>query len=477
MMHRSGHADAARATRDRIVAGRAVRLGLAVLLLPAAVSAQGERRAASLDDSRRTALVTAAERASPAVVSITVTSRQRINPRTPWDLLFVPRGSSRTIREFGTGFLIRPDGVILTNQHVVGGGGQIVVTLADGTEYPATLDGSDPIADIAVLRVRGASALPTVALGRSADLMVGEWVVALGNPYAYLLGNTEPTVTAGVVSATGRNILPSEEQAGLYLDMIQTDAAINPGNSGGPLCNALGEVVGVNSSILTSTGGSIGLGFAIPIERALRVAEDILANGSVRRAWTGLDVAAASSAEDWRRTDGVSVTAVAPGGPAARAGIRIRDVLVRAGARPLRNHLDWESVKLDMKVGQVVQLQVRSPGSAAVRTVALVSGDLPTLTAERVTVLRDLQLVSVTPAIQSERGLQTDQGALIVRIAPRTSEATGLREGDVILGVDRRRVASATDVGSLLNELRPGESFRLWIERSGQIAYSDLTNR
>jgi serine protease Do len=259
--------------------------------------------------------------------------------------------------------------------------------------------------------------------------------------------------------------------------MIQTDAAINPGNSGGPLCNALGEVVGVNSSILTSSGGSIGLGFAIPIERALRVAEDILANGSVRRAWTGLDVAAANSAEDWRRTDGVPVTAIAPGGPAAKAGIRVRDVLLRAGARPLRNHLDWESVKLDLKVGQVVQVQVRSPGSPSVRTVALVSGDLPTLTAERVTVLRDLQLVTVTPGIQSERGLQSDQGALIVRIAPRTSEATGLREGDVILGVDRRRVASANDVGALLSELRPGGNFRIWIERSGQIAYSDLTNR
>ncbi len=134
-----------------------------------------------------------------------------------------------------------------------------------------------------------------MAAGRSTDLMIGEWVVALGNPYAYLLGNAEPTVTAGVVSATGRNILPSGDQTGLYLDMIQTDAAINPGNSGGPLTNALGEVVGVNSSIFTNSGGSVGLGFAIPIERALRVADEIIRTGAVRRAWIGLEVEGASA--------------------------------------------------------------------------------------------------------------------------------------------------------------------------------------
>src|SRR4029078_4527952 len=147
--------------------------------------------------------------------------------------------------------------------------------------------GEDPVTDIAVLRVKR-EGLPTVAVGRSPDLMIGEWVVALGNPYAYMLGNAEPTVTVGVVSATGRNILPTGEQPGLYLDMIQTDAAINPGNSGGPLAKALGAVGGVDSSIFTSSGGSVGLGFAIPIERAQLVVSEILKNGEMRRAYVGL---------------------------------------------------------------------------------------------------------------------------------------------------------------------------------------------
>src|SRR4029450_1837556 len=146
--------------------------------------------------------------------------------------------------------------------------------------------------------------LRTVTTGRSTDLMIGEWVIALGNPYAYLLGNAEPTVTVGRVSATGRNILPSGDQTGLYFDMIQTDAAINPGNSGGPLTNALGEVVGVNSSIFSSSGGSVGLGFAIPIERALRVADEIIRNGSVRRAWVGLHGAGAGGGRTRERAVG-----------------------------------------------------------------------------------------------------------------------------------------------------------------------------
>ena len=249
-----------------------------------------------------------------------------------FDLFFVPRRSEQLIQGYGTGFIIRPDGVIITNHHVVANAETIVVTLPDGEEYEASLVGVDPVSDIAVLRIteRG---LQTAPVGRSTDLLIGEWVVALGNPYGYLLGNTEPTVTAGVVSATGRNLLPSNDNEGLYLDMIQTDAAINPGNSGGPLVNALGEVVGVNSSIFTSSGGSIGLGFAIPIERAIRVAEEILANGTVRRAWTGLEVAGAEAMRDWKRQGGVLVVAAAPDGPAARTGIRSESVLIEANGR------------------------------------------------------------------------------------------------------------------------------------------------
>jgi len=426
----------------------------------------------SVAGSRRTAIVEATERVAPSVVSIHVSSRERVTPRSPWDFFFVPEGAERVVEGYGTGFVIRPNGVIVTNQHVVANAEKVVVTLGDGAEVDGKVLGEDPLTDIAVVEVER-TGLPTAQLGRSTDLMIGEWVVALGNPFAYLLGNAEPTVTVGVVSATGRNILPSGDQPGLYLDMIQTDAAINPGNSGGPLTNALGEVIGVNSSIFSSSGGSIGLGFAIPIERALVVADAIIRTGSVRRAWTGLDVEGPSSMRNWRNVGGVTVSQVAPGGPAARAGLATGDVLVEANGRRLRNYLDWEAVKLDLRVGDAVELTVRQGGRTARRR--LVTGDLPTVTAEKVTVLRDLQLVNVTPAVQAERGIRSEQGALIFRISPQVAQATGLQTGDVIVGINRTPVRTASQVGELLQS-RAGV-LRVYFERGGQINFTDLVFR
>jgi serine protease Do len=422
--------------------------------------------------SRNTALVTAADRVSPAVVSINVTSRRQAPRRTPWDFFFVPQGA-QLVQGYGTGFIVRPSGIILNNQHVVANAERVVVTLPDGSDVTATVLGEDPLTDVAVLKVER-TGLPTVALGRSTDLMIGEWVVALGNPYAYLLGNAEPSVSVGVVSATGRNILPGGDQTGLYLDMIQTDAAINPGNSGGPLANALGEIVGVNSSIFSNSGGSVGLGFAIPIERAVRVAEEIIRNGSVRRAWVGLEVQGARAMRDWKSQGGVVVASVAPGGPAARAGVRQDDVLVEANGRRLRNYLDWEAVKLDLHVGDVVQVAVRSGNTT--RSRRIVTGDLPTVTAEKITVLQDLQLINVTPAVQAERSIRSEQGALIFRLSPEVSRATGLREGDVILAVDRTPVRNASEVAGLLN-VRPGQVIRIYVEREGQVTFTDLMFR
>jgi serine protease Do len=427
---------------------------------------------ASIEVSRRTALVTAAERAAAAVVSISTRARQEQRARSPWDLFFVPE-RSRLVEGYGTGFVVRPNGIIITNQHVVANAERVVVTLADGTDLPAKVLGEDPLTDIAVLKVER-QGLPTVGTGRSTDLMIGEWVIALGNPYAYLLGNAEPTVTVGVVSATNRNILPSGDQTGLYFDMIQTDAAINPGNSGGPLTNALGEVVGVNSSIFSNSGGSVGLGFAIPIERALRVAEEIIRSGTVRRAWVGLEVEGAAAMRDWKAAGGVTVASVAPDGPAARAGLKRGDVLTQANGRPLRNYLDWEAVKLDLHVGDAVDLSVRSGRRTAQRRV--VTGDLPTVTAEKYTVLEDLELITVSPAIRSERSIRSEEGVLIFRISPNVSEATGLRAGDVILAVNRTAVRSASQVGDLLN-VRPGEVVRIYLEREGQITFTDLVFR
>ena len=426
-----------------------------------------------VDQSRRTAIVDATERVAPAVVSINVTSHQRTAPRTPWDMFFVPDGTDQLVQSFGTGFVIRADGVIVTNQHVVAGAEKVVVTLPDGRDLPGRVLGEDPITDIAVVKV-DQTGLPTATVGRSTDLMPGEWVVAVGNPYAYMLGNAEPTVTVGVVSATGRNILPSGEQAGMYLDMIQTDAAINPGNSGGPLTNAVGEVVGVNSSIFSSSGGSIGLGFAIPIERAVRVADEIVKNSTVRRAWVGLDVVGANAMRNWKSEGGVRIASVAPGGPAARAGLKPGDVLTTANGRPLRNYLDWEAVKLDLHVGDVVTVGVRGAGGAAVASRRVVTGDLPTVTAPKVTVLRDLQLITVTPAIQAERGLRSPDGALIFQVTPDVARATGLEAGDVIVGVNRVRIHDAAQLAAVLQALEAREPFRLVFERGGSYHFTDL---
>jgi serine protease Do len=421
--------------------------------------------------SRRTALVEAAARVAPAVVSVNVVKRQRETPENPWDFFFMPRGYERVVQGLGSGFIVSSDGVVITNQHVTSGADSIVVTTRDGRNFPATLRGEDPLTDIAVLKI-DATGLPTAPLGKSSDLMIGEWVIAIGNPFGYLLGNSEPSVTAGVVSAVGRNLLPNSDQPGVYVHMIQTDASINPGNSGGPLINALGQVVGVNSSIFSNTGGSIGIGFAIPIERALRVADELARHGAVRRAWLGLDVAGADELSAWRRLGGVRVTRVASGGPAASAGIATGDVLLAADDEALRTFLDWEAVKLDVVPGDSLKVEVRHDGR--VRSLTLKVQDLPTSRAEKVSVLGDMELVTVTPAVRQERGLKSSHGALIYRIGEETQDATGLQPGDVIIQINRQSVATAEATRRAFRDAAGRTPVRVYFERGGQLGYSDF---
>src|SRR2546422_4739818 len=181
---------------------------------------------------RQTAIVTAASRLAPAVVSVNVLRRERRLPQDPFDLFFMPRGSEQVVEGYGSGFVISPDGVVITNQHVTQGAEQIVVTTRDGRDFPAKIQGEDPLTDIAVLKVDG-TGLPTAPLGKSTDLMIGEWVVAVGNPFAYLLGNTEPTVTAGVGRAGRPEPLPPPGPAGRYSGMVPTGAALKPRDPGG----------------------------------------------------------------------------------------------------------------------------------------------------------------------------------------------------------------------------------------------------
>jgi serine protease Do len=447
---------------------------LALALAPAALGAQratAPPRSAGIAASRRSAIVDAAARVGPAVVSVNVVGHQRQTARDPFDW-FMPRSSERTVQSLGTGFIITADGLIITNAHVVENAEQIVVTTRDGKDIPARLLGEDPLSDIAVLKVDVAG-LPTVALGRSGDLMIGEWVVAIGNPYGYLLGNSEPSVSAGVVSAVGRNLLPSGDSPGIYVGMIQTDAAINQGNSGGPLVNALGEVVGVNSNMLSNSGGSVGLGFAIPIERALRVANELKTHGVVRRAWTGLEVAGADNLADWKRSGGLKVTSVTPGGPAEHAGIQPGDIMVRARGQETRTFLNWEAVKLDVSPGDTVAVTVRRAG--ADRNATIVVQDLPTTQAEKLDV-GDLRLVTVDQAVRLERGLRTQRGALVYSIGDVSQRRTGLQSGDVILQIDRLPVATAEDATRALQG-NSGRAIRVFFERSGQIIYTDFYAR
>jgi serine protease Do len=281
-----------------------------------------------------------------------------------------------------------------------------------------------------------------------------------------MFSNSEPTVTTGVVSATGRHIIPSADDQGFYLGMIQTDASINPGNSGGPLVNVLGEVIGVNSSIFSRSGGSEGLGFAIPIDRVRWVVSELLAEGHVRRAWVGLGVEAAEP-NRWGHSREVVITSVAPGSPAADAGLRAGMVIDRVGERPIRTPLGWEAALIEARVGTPVEVAVRD--GSRMRTVRLTPRDLPSLTAERIQALAGFELISLTPQIRAERGLVSEEGALIASVPEAAARELGLRAGDLIVGINRTPIENAEDAARALRALSGRGAARLFIERDGRI--------
>ncbi len=435
--------------------------------LPPADPAFRRQALAQLDSSRRTAIVAAAERVAPAVVSVNVVATERVVPRSVFEEMLIPPGASRQVAGLGSGFVLRADGLVVTNEHVVHNASAVVVTLADGREFDAEVAGTDEVNDLAVLKLRlpRGTQLPVAPLGDSDGLMIGEWAVAIGNPFGFLLSNSEPSVTAGVISAVGRNMIPQGDGTrGYYLDMIQTDASINPGNSGGPLVNALGEVVGVNSSILSSTGGSEGLGFAIPINRARRIALELAATGRIRRAWVGVEVEAAP-AEGTRRTGEVRISRVVPGSPADRAGLRDGMVVRAVGRKRVHTPLDWDAALLNAAYGQ--PLDIRVADASGERAVRVVPGDIPSMAAARIQALRDFQLVTLTPAIRAERGLAGERGALIVGLSEQARNL-GLREGDLILQINRMRVGSAEEAAQAL-QAAAGGWVVMYVERQGRI--------
>lgn len=429
---------------------------------------------AQIDASRRTAVTAAVARVAPSVVTVQTEAVQRV-PADMMEQFFGGRSAERPVAGLGSGFILRKDGVILTNAHVVRGATSISVALRDGTTYAAKLVGLDEINDLAVLKVNAPN-LPVAPLGNSSSLIVGEWAIAIGNPYGFVLANTEPSVTVGVVSGVGRNLLasPSDGGNGAYVDMIQTDAAINPGNSGGPLVDAAGEVIGVNSSIYSPSGGSIGLGFAIPINRASRVADDLLTHGSVRRPWIGVKPSVSPNRTLGKAPlRGVTVAAVTAGSPAASAGIRTGDVITHAAARPIRNAYDWEAELLELRVGDTVPITIRRGGSDVTLNVRV--SDLPEVNAPRVTVLHEIELTTLTPAIRSERNIRSGAGAYVQNVSARVSDQIGLAQGDVIVQVNSTRITSAEDAAQALNSGRG--VVVMYVERQGQFYTTEFVTQ
>jgi serine protease Do len=430
--------------------------------------------AQSIAASRRTAITSAVERVAPAVVTVQTETVERV-PADYFEYFMGGRSGERRSAGIGSGFIIRADGVIVTNAHVIGGATKVSVAMRDGTTYDAKVVGVDETNDLAVVKI-AATKLSIATLGTSSDLVVGEWTIALGNPFGFVLGNSEPSVSVGVVSAVGRNLAGRGEGGGVYVDMIQTDAAINPGNSGGPLVNAMGEVIGVNSSIYSPTGGSVGLGFAIPIDRTKRIVEDLLVHGSVRQPWVGLRLQALQ-AENARQAaaSGAIVGRVVPGSPADRAGIRAGDEIVRAGTRVVRNAFDWEARLLDIRVGESVPLALRRNGREVSVTVTV--ADAPEVNAPKVTVLSDLQLITLTDAIRQERGIASSTGALVYKVSERISDQIGLQSGDVIVQVGRSRIGSAEAASTAIDREGGRGPIVLVFERGRQLLQTSFSLR
>ena len=328
---------------------------------------------AALQDSimfgRMNAITLAVQRATPAVVSVNVTQTQqiRVNP-TPfndpfYDFFFGRQRSrvmERQVQSMGSGFVISPSGYIVTNDHVAGNASQITIAFPNGTTLPATVVGTDPGTDLALIKVEPESPLQYLEFELAAGPIVGEWSIALGNPFG-LFEAADPTVTVGVVSATGRDLQPQDNR--FYMDMIQTDAAINRGNSGGPLLNARGRVIGVNTAIFSENGGSVGIGFAVPAEKAVRILEELRDKGYVDRAYyTGLQgrtlPARWAQALGLSEARGVVVEEVDPGSPADLAGFQPYDVIRGFEGNAIDSREDFLAYLFEKRPGESVSLNV-----------------------------------------------------------------------------------------------------------------------
>jgi serine protease Do len=410
------------------------------------------------------AIVEIADKSKQAVVTVKVTQKVEARPSPLSQFFGNPRQEPREYqrRGHGSGVIVSKDGYILTNNHVVENASEIEVTLFNDKSADAEIIGTDPLTDIAVIKI-DKSDLNVIKLGSSKDLRVGEMVLAIGSP---LEANLAHSVSMGIVSAKGRSI-GILQQSGGYENFIQTDAAINPGNSGGPLVNMDGELVGVNSAIASRSGGSDGIGFAVPADIAKRVMKSIIENGRVVRGFLGITSggevdATMARALDLEKAYGVIVSTVREDGPADEAGLQEDDIILTINGEPIRSWGSFRTTVATSSPGTEIELGINRGGSE--KTVTVTLGELPTDLAnnsqpqER---SEDLQkklgfsVEDLTPRIAQELELSQNQDGVVVTQISRQSEAfqQGLQRGFVITEVDRQEISNVRDFNRAMNQL------------------------
>lgn len=376
-------------------------------------------------------------------------------------------GQTQPHSSLGSGFIISDEGYVISNYHVVKDAEEIVVRLSDRREFIATIVGTDPRSDLAVLKIEADQPLPSLKLGKSSELAVGEWVLAIGSPFGF-----DHSVTAGIVSAKGRS-LPNEN----YVPFIQTDVAINPGNSGGPLFNLDGEVVGVNSQIYSRTGGFMGLSFAIPIDVVMNVYTQLREKGTVTRGWLGVLIQDVTRelAESFRMTKphGALVSKVLPDSPAAKAGFKAGDVIVKFNNRKIDTSAELPPLVGTAVVGGSTPVEVIREGNRKKLSVQI--GELPS--DDELDIARSPGKskksnprlnASVRDLTEAERdATELSGGVMIDDVQPGPAFDAGLRPGDIILQINSRPVESTAALTKIVKALKAGTSVPVLIQRQG----------
>ncbi len=371
-------------------------------------------------------------------------------------------------RSLGSGFIISDDGFILTNDHVVNDADEIKVLLSDGRSLSASIKGRDSKLDLALLKIDTPEKLPVARLGNSDQLRVGEWVMAIGNPFGL-----EQTVTAGIVSAKGRVI-----GAGPYDNFIQTDASINPGNSGGPLFNVRGEVVGINTAIISS---GQGIGFAIPINAATDVVEQLKATGLVRRGWLGVQIQevneSLAEAFGLDEAKGALVAEVIKASPADRGAVKRGDIILSFDGKPVERMQDLPRLVAATPVGKQIKLEVFRDGkkkSLKIK-IAELKDEQSTLAGSDIGEKLGLKLRNISPELARQHGLKRDTGVMVASVLPSSPAAEArLQSGDILLEIGGLAVSRVSDVTDILEKLGPRKAVRLLIQRAESFLYTVL---